>query len=164
MDDRFSFACCPSDGDVNIFGNPGPSPAAFVKNSGRKGCIAMQRECATEGVTLAPGHTSESLYTDLSVARFKPGSATRGPHACHVPDVAPEGRSWYPTRESRNLVRPYFTGALLRNPYDSLPRQVPFPRTVQPSISGDNIVHCRNRGIKHRSGETLNTRTRFIAR
>lgn len=88
----------------------------------------MQPECASEGVTLIHGRTSESLYTAPSAARFKPGSAhedhtragdltwgTRG----EIPGAPPANPA------TPNLGRPYFTGTLLRNPADSLSRQVP---------------------------------------
>lgn len=141
-------------------------PTSVRKEQWRKGRIAMQPECASEGVTLARGRTSEYPYVPTSPWRgSNRGSAARGPHACHVPDVAAEGR--FPGAPPANLAiseRPVLHGAAFYEiRADSLPRPSSFPRRDL-SISGDNIVHCRNGGIKHRPGETLNTRTGFIAR
>lgn len=160
MDGHFSFASCPSDEDVNIFGIPWPPPAAFVKNS--EGRIAMQPECAFERVTLMHGRTSESLHTALSVARFKPGSVyTR---TTRVPGTWRGTRGEIPGAPPANLA---ISRRLCTGPSYEIRRFSFAPSrlsSVQPSISGDNIVYCRNGGIKHRSGETLNTRARFIAR
>lgn len=125
-----------------------------------KECIAMQPECASEGVTLALGRTSESLYT--SPWR----GSNRGQHSrtTRVPCTwrGTRGRFSVPQPRISQSRKTILHGTLLRN--SPILFYAKCLSSVQPSISGDNIVHCRNGGIKHRSGEALNTRTHFIAR
>jgi len=117
MDGRFSFASCPSSKDINIFGILEASLTAFVKNSTRKGRIAMQPKYASEGVMLALSRTSESLYIYFSVAWFKPGPgvSTRRSHCVPCSTwCGTQGEIPYP-RISHNLGRSYFKRVLLQN-------------------------------------------------
>lgn len=127
----------------------------------------MQPEYASVGVTLALGRTSESLYTGpLRGAEVQSGVSTHS-RTTRVPCTWRGTRGEIPSMphprisQSRKII---LHGILLQNPPDSLLAPSSLPPRAGPSISRDNIVHCRNGGIKHRSGETLNTPARFIAR
>lgn len=156
MDGHFSFASCPSGEDVNI-------PGAFSgvrKEQQCKECIAMQPECA---IRRSNAHTRSyiRILIYLSIARFKPGSALEDHTRAMYLTWHPRGDSLCPSRESRNLGRPYFT-----EPSYEICRFSFTPNSFSRSNHRYRkiIAHCRNGSIKHRSGETLNTRMRFIAR
>lgn len=91
-------------------------------------------ERASERVS-RPVVTSESAYYDLSLVRFKPGSAPPGPHAYLKKD--PHSRM----SEGLCIMRFIPRGILLMKS----PSILSYAR----SISRDNIVHCHNGDIKH---------------
>jgi len=127
--------------------------------------------CIRRNNARARSRTSESLYT-LSLSLFHRGTVqaevNTGDHTRAI-DLMParsERNSQSPAISDRGFSSGEFPPAL-RNPQSPLFNSVPSPgcRTTSPSISGDNIVYCRNGDIKHRPWrDARSARACFIAR